>query len=152
MTSGFACFSHERELTMIDFDRKAFAAARKELAALGVILAYDDDWQEFTVVVRGAKAASKYHTDDLQDAIDTGRAMAPAPVTQAGLIAAVRKHASANYERGGWDFLVECWEDEQIAEAIGTARTAAGAIRNVAGDLGLLDERRREVQSFADEG
>jgi hypothetical protein len=72
-----------------------------------------------------------------------------APVTVADLVAAVRKHAVANYERGGWDFLVECWEDQEIVEAIGAARTVEGAIRNVARGLGLLDERRREVQSFA---
>ncbi len=31
------------------------------------------------------------------------------------LIQAVKNHANENYEAGGWDILVECWEDEEIA-------------------------------------
>ena len=30
------------------------------------------------------------------------------------LIAAVRRHALDNYERDGWDYLVECWDDGDI--------------------------------------
>jgi hypothetical protein len=40
------------------------------------------------------------------------------------LIDAVRAHAHANYNRDGWDYLVECWDDEYIARTIGTAKTA----------------------------
>jgi len=29
-------------------------------------------------------------------------------------VEAVKKHALEHYEDGGWDVIVECWEDEQI--------------------------------------
>ena len=45
------------------------------------------------------------------------------------LIAAVKKHALANYERDGWDYVVECYDDAQIADIIKTARTPTGAIK-----------------------
>jgi hypothetical protein len=63
------------------------------------------------------------------------------------LIRAVRDHAVAHYNDGGWDFLVECWSDADIRDAIGSARTVAGAIRNAKRAVGGLDERRREVRS-----
>lgn len=63
------------------------------------------------------------------------------------LVAAVRRHAEANYTKDGWDYLVECWSDEEIAEQIGQARTEAGAIRACRKTTKLLDERRREVQA-----
>ena len=32
------------------------------------------------------------------------------------LIEAVKAHSIDNYEKGGWDVLVECWNDEDIAK------------------------------------
>lgn len=43
------------------------------------------------------------------------------------LLAQVRKHAEANYNKG-WDTLVECASDEELLEAIGKARTFKGAL------------------------
>lgn len=63
------------------------------------------------------------------------------------LVAAVRRHAEANYNKDGWDYLVECWSDEDIAEQIGAARTEAGAIRACRKTTKLLDERRQEVRA-----
>ncbi len=70
-------------------------------------------------------------------------------MAQAELIAAVKAHAVANYETGGWDFIVECWDDSDIAEALDEAgaATEAEAIAAVAGTAGLLDERRAEVRA-----
>lgn len=34
------------------------------------------------------------------------------------LIESVKAHALRNYERGGWDVIVECWDDEQIAAVL----------------------------------
>jgi len=69
---------------------------------------------------------------------------------QARLIAAVRKHAEANYPKG-WDVIVECWTDEQIVEAIGetNVKSELGAIRLVSSHVKLWNERRREVESTA---
>lgn len=69
---------------------------------------------------------------------------------QAALVAAVKAHALAHYEEDGWDFVVECYEDADILEAIGNAETEAAAIEAVKRGCSLQDERRREVQSFAD--
>ena len=68
-------------------------------------------------------------------------------MTKDELIAAVREHAEANYEKDGWDFLVECWEDEDIAEWMGDAETAAEAIAGCLRTVSLLDEQRRSVQN-----
>jgi len=61
------------------------------------------------------------------------------------LVKAVRDHAIANYNQDGWDYVVECWEDSDILEEIGNARTPESAIRRVRKVARLLDERRREV-------
>lgn len=39
------------------------------------------------------------------------------------LVERVRDHALERYNDGGWDVIVECWEDQQIADRI----RAAGA-------------------------
>lgn len=64
------------------------------------------------------------------------------------LIKAVRKHAEANYNEGGWDFLVECWEDSDIAELLSEDDTVQTAIVKCERVVGAMDEQRREVQSF----
>jgi len=63
------------------------------------------------------------------------------------LIAAVREYALANYEKDGWDYLVECWSDEDIAQEIGKSRTVLGAISKCRRVVKLLDERRQEVRA-----
>ena len=47
------------------------------------------------------------------------------------LIAAVRAHALANYNRNGWDNVVEAWGDGDIANVIGNSTSARGAIGKV---------------------
>lgn len=44
------------------------------------------------------------------------------------LIAAVRAYALAHYEVKSWSYIVECFDDEEIAEEIGNAKTPEGAI------------------------
>jgi hypothetical protein len=63
------------------------------------------------------------------------------------LIAAVRDHALANYNRDGWDYLVECWSDGDILEVIEDATTAAAAIKRTRKALAPLAERRDEVRA-----
>lgn len=70
-------------------------------------------------------------------------------MTKAELVAAVKKHASENYEREGWDYVVECWADSDIADTIGKASTLDGAIRNVKRIIGILNERRQAVVNEA---
>jgi len=62
------------------------------------------------------------------------------------LIRAVRDHANANWEKGGWDFLAECWSDEDIGIAIGSAKTPKAAIAACKRQVKVLDDHRREMQ------
>jgi len=65
------------------------------------------------------------------------------------LIAAVRRHAMDNYEKDGWDYLVECWDDGDILEQISDAKaqTPDAAIKACLSLVSLLDERRREIRN-----
>lgn len=50
------------------------------------------------------------------------------------LVEAVKTHAIEHYEDGGWDVVVECCDDEWIADTIGTANTveeAVAAVQNI---------------------
>ena len=55
-------------------------AAKMELAKVGVDLKIDREWDEYQVYPVGLTAerreAVKYHTDDLEDAVSTGKVMA----------------------------------------------------------------------------
>lgn len=59
----------------------------------------------------------------------------------ASLIEEVRAYAYAHYTEGGWDVLVECWEDADIAEAIAGATTLLGARRKLATVIGVWAAR-----------
>jgi hypothetical protein len=40
------------------------------------------------------------------------------------LVKVVKEHALAHYNDGGWDVIVECWEDSEIAQVIREKRAA----------------------------
>lgn len=65
------------------------------------------------------------------------------------LVKAVREHANANYNKDGWDILVECWSDEDIESAIGLACTARQAIGRCKRIVGTVDQYRAEIKSTA---
>ena len=66
---------------------------------------------------------------------------------KADLIKAVRDHALANYEREGWDYLVECWEDDEISRCMKDAATPEEAIKRCREVVMTLDEQRSEVRA-----
>jgi hypothetical protein len=66
------------------------------------------------------------------------------------LIRAVRDHADAHWGKGGWDFLAECWSDEDIAVAIGSAKTPKAAIAACKRVVKVLDEHRSEMMAMSD--
>jgi hypothetical protein len=68
-------------------------------------------------------------------------------MTMAEMVAAVRAHAMKNYTKGGWDYIIETFEDSELAEIIGGSKTVRGAINKVAWHANLLGERRAEVTS-----
>jgi|ETNvirome_6_1000_1030641.scaffolds.fasta_scaffold10799_2 hypothetical protein len=75
------------------------------------------------------------------------------------LVDAVRAHAYKNYDKDGWDFVVECWSDKEIEEKIlGTSfyddeertisppiTTAARAIKEVKSVVSIQAENRAEI-------
>ena len=65
------------------------------------------------------------------------------------LIQAVKEHAQAHYNDGGWDVVVECWDDQQIADCIKGARTARGAIRKVATIVSVYADRQADARNSA---
>jgi carbamoylphosphate synthase large subunit len=70
-------------------------------------------------------------------------------MTKDELVKAVKAHAVANYETGGWDYLVECYSDTEVAELIGGARTVKGAIKKVAKVMGIKNDYREDIQATA---
>ena len=62
------------------------------------------------------------------------------------LVQAVRDYANANYNKGGWDIIVECWSDEDISGEIGNVKTVSGAIRKVSKVVQVISDYRSEIQ------
>ena len=67
----------------------------------------------------------------------------PAPEV---MVAAVRDYAM-QYYNDGWDFVVECWTDADIAKTIVGAKSEKGAIRKVWHVVKELIDYRKEVQA-----
>ena len=67
------------------------------------------------------------------------------------LVAAVRAHAAEHYINGGWDVIVECYDDAAIAEVIGGARTVDAALAKFAPIIEVLTDRQAEAayQAYA---
>lgn len=59
------------------------------------------------------------------------------------LVQAVKDHAKAHYEEGGWDMVVECYEDREIAEAIEGCTTKEEAIARLGEIAGIYHDRRK---------
>ena len=66
--------------------------------------------------------------------------------TTTEMIAAVKQHARDNYERDGWDYVVECWENADIEKAISGATTTAAAIQRVRKIVTALNDRRKDIE------
>lgn len=64
-------------------------------------------------------------------------------------IQAVKDYAQTHYNDGGWDVVIECWSDEDIAKCIEGARTPKGAIRKVAVIVGVYADRQADAINSA---
>jgi hypothetical protein len=67
------------------------------------------------------------------------------------VVEAIKNYATAHYNEGGWDILVECHTDQEIAEALGNTTSLKQAIRKVrkAFGLGAQAAHRKEVMAAA---
>lgn len=73
----------------------------------------------------------------------------PTPA-QAEMIAACYNHAVSNYNKDGWDFIVECWSTHDFMEVLATLpadATLEALIEDVHTTAKLLDGQRREVRA-----
>ena len=68
---------------------------------------------------------------------------------QPDLIEAVKGFAYKNYEKGGWDYVVECLSDDDIAHMISKCRSVSGAIAAVKIYADQCGESRQEIESTA---
>lgn len=64
------------------------------------------------------------------------------------LIEAVKAHALTHYEQG-WDVIVECYDDADIAELIGAARTVKGAITKAAYLVNIRESYAADIRATA---
>jgi len=65
------------------------------------------------------------------------------------LIAAVKRHAHANYDKDGWDIVAECWGDGEYNEFLKGCKTEAGAIRKVTAVIHPKAAYRAEIEAEA---
>ena len=64
-------------------------------------------------------------------------------------LVAIKAHALANYEKDGWDYVVETFEDAEIVATVKNCRTIDGAIRAMLKRIKPLASYRAEIQSTA---
>jgi hypothetical protein len=62
-------------------------------------------------------------------------------------IAAVKAHAIANYEKHGWDIIIETYDDADLVVAMSNATTTKAAIAAVKRFVKPLAEYRSEIQA-----
>jgi hypothetical protein len=67
----------------------------------------------------------------------------------AALINEVKAYALDHYNDGGWDVIVECWEDADIAKAIAGATTLLGARRKLASSVSIWADREADARNSA---
>lgn len=67
------------------------------------------------------------------------------------IVAAVREHAFANYETGGWDYLVECYNPSDIARWVMEEgwTDAQQAIEGIGKVLAIKDSVRKDMEAEA---
>ena len=63
------------------------------------------------------------------------------------LVKAVIAHARDNYDRDGWDYVIEAYTEKEIWEAIAGSKDSVEAVRKMRKVTRLLAERRSEIES-----
>ncbi len=65
------------------------------------------------------------------------------------LVEFIKAHALTNYEAGGWDVVVECFDDEEIEEIVGEAKTEAQALDAFENIVGVFADRQADARNSA---
>lgn len=67
------------------------------------------------------------------------------------MVAAVKAHAAAHYEESGWSYIVESYDDSEIAEAIAEGCSSPDeAIALWAQIVAIHADRRDEARAYGD--
>ena len=70
-------------------------------------------------------------------------------ILDSALIAKIREHALRNYNQDGWDYLVECYSDNDIILLVAECESYEQAIAKLAKLLKIKDDYRSDIQSTA---
>ena len=65
------------------------------------------------------------------------------------LVEFIKTYALRHYEDGGWDVIVECYSDADIAEVIGKATTQAGALTAFSHIIDVFSDRQADARNSA---
>ena len=63
------------------------------------------------------------------------------------VIERIRQYALNHYEIGGWDVLVEAWDDEDIWDEVKEAKNTLEAIAILKVILDVYEEKRLDIQA-----
>lgn len=69
--------------------------------------------------------------------------------TTAEQVEAVKAYAKEKYEKGGWDIVVECWDEAQIIETIKGTGSRWGAVERVSKSLRAITDYRADIAGTA---
>lgn len=65
----------------------------------------------------------------------------------ATVLAAVKQYALDHINVGGWDYVVECWDDEEILSNTGVVASIDEAITRVGEAIGPIADYRADIQA-----
>ena len=65
------------------------------------------------------------------------------------LVAAIKAYALKHYSDGGWDVIVECWSDEDIAQTIGDATSIRDARARMMRVVDVYADRQADARNSA---
>jgi len=66
------------------------------------------------------------------------------------IIEAVKAHALEHYEDGGWDVIVECYDDEMLADRLKDCSTAEEAIESLRScEIDVWSDRQADARNSA---
>ena len=68
-------------------------------------------------------------------------------MTNQEIINGVRDYAEAHYEEDGWDFVVECWEGNEILDICEGATTVEEAIKKAYEICSIMNGQRKDIEA-----
>ena len=63
------------------------------------------------------------------------------------LVNHVKQYAREHYEQDGWDVIVECWSDDEIAEKLDLSMTNEDAVHAIHYFAKIYNSRRKDVEA-----